>query len=192
MAYVLGFIYADGNIDNSKKILSISQKEPEILHKILKLMDSNAKINVGKYGVHSIKIVNKKITSDLSKIGLTPNKSLSINFPDIPPGYARHFIRGCWDGDGSIHISGRGLYNIRASYVSGSLNFIKGMLREFEKAGFPPLVIHKSKGKVPHYSFYYTGIKCEQLFRYLYDDVPPTLYLSRKYEIFFDYFGHTA
>lgn len=124
-------------------------------------MESNAKINVRDDGVHSIKIANKKIISDLSKIGLVPNKSLSLDFPDIPSDYARHFIRGCWDGDGSVYVSGRGLYNIVASYVSGSLNFIKGMLRELEKADFPPVVIYKSTAKIPSYTFKYTGIKCK-------------------------------
>ena len=50
----------------------------------------------------------------------------------------------------------------------------------------------QDQAPVPSYSFKYTGIKCQQLFSYLFDDVSPELYLSRKYEIFFYYFGHTA
>ena len=39
MAYVLGFIYADGNISGDFKHLSITQKAPEILYKIRDLME---------------------------------------------------------------------------------------------------------------------------------------------------------
>lgn len=32
-------------------------------------------------------------------------KMLDIKFPQIPPQSVRHFIRGCWDGDGSVYFT---------------------------------------------------------------------------------------
>ena len=40
-----------------------------------------------------------------------------------------------WDGDGSVYLGTR-LGKIRASFISGSLPLIEGMLYELEKAGF--------------------------------------------------------
>ncbi|MEL3972227.1 LAGLIDADG family homing endonuclease [Rossellomorea oryzaecorticis] len=37
--------------------------------------------------------------------GIQPNKSLSIQLPTIPDSYLNHFIRGYFDGDGSIYKS---------------------------------------------------------------------------------------
>ena len=36
------------------------------------------------------------------QLGFTPNKSLSLAFPDIPNKYSCHFIRGYFDGDGHV------------------------------------------------------------------------------------------
>jgi len=194
MAYVLGVIYSDGNLSSAKNIyrVTVSQKEPELLVKILSLMDCNAKLHFKRklyYGdlvsgsLYWFTIAVKSVYADLVKLGLTPNKSLTVGFPEVPTEYARHFIRGCWDGDGSVYITGKS-NNIGANYVSGSKNFIEGMLKELEKAGLPKRNIYSNNKKPPSYSFKFFGSQCVELYHYLYDKVPSTQYLERKYQIF--------
>ncbi len=193
--YVLGIIYSDGNVYQKGHYykLSITQKEPELLNKIKFLMNCNAKLTfTKKRGVagelYSLSVQNKKIYEDLIKLGLTPNKSLTTDFPNIPQEYVRHFVRGCWDGDGSVYIGTRS-GSIRASFTSGSLNFIKGMLNELEKAGLKKRTIYTLKRKNPSYYFRFSGFsQCKDLYHYLYDDVPPEQYLERKCNVFKDYF----
>jgi hypothetical protein len=98
-----------------------------------------------------------------------------------------HFIRGCWDGDGSVYSEKRNPTNIKASFVSGSLPFIKGILMELEKVGLPKRKIYIKEGKKPSYYFRYSGSQCIKLYHYLYDDVPPTEYLERKHSLFKKY-----
>jgi hypothetical protein len=134
MAYVLGVIFTDGHInpgskrDPSQKTTSksprlvIGQKEPELLNKISKLMNCDMKLrHRKKRGIagelYVFDISSEKIYDDLINLGLSPHKSKTIGFPNIPQEFVRHFIRGCWDGDGSIYFT-RG--NLEASYVSGS------------------------------------------------------------------------
>ena len=146
MAYVLGVMYTDGNLFYDSKRgtyrISISQKEPELLIKVLKLMDCDARIRHRKQrgisgDLHFFEIAHKQIYSDLIKLGLSPNKSRTIEFPKIPSEFVRHFIRGCWDGDGSIYFeSGK----LRGSYTCGSLNFIERLVQELYRVG-----IHKRK-----------------------------------------------
>ena len=153
MAYVLGVVYTDGNLDPGSKLdpsrkttlkiprLSIAQKEPELLNKVLKLMNCNAKLyhhgkrkyETGIAGdLHWFHINNEKIYSDLINLGLSPKKSKNIEFPNIPKEYVSHFIRGCWDGDGSIFFDQNKLV---ASYVSGSKKFIERLVHELFKIG---------------------------------------------------------
>ena len=48
-------------------------------------------------------IVSDKLSSALSKLGGTPRKSLTLEFPKfIPKHLMSHFIRGYFDGDGSV------------------------------------------------------------------------------------------
>jgi len=199
MAWVLGVIFTDGcigmikNYSKSKSVLrpimSVAQKETEILIKILSLMNCNAKIrsNKLKYPVYLFQIDCTKFYDDLKKYGLHPKKSLDIHFPVIPQEYVRHFIRGCWDGDGSVYKQ-KDRDTFFASYVSGSLSFINGILNELEKAGLPKRKVHIKKGISPSYYFRFSGNQCVKLFHYLYDDVSPTLYLQRKYDKFKAYY----
>jgi hypothetical protein len=113
-------------------------------------------------------------------LGLSPNKSLTIQFPKMPVSVARHFIRGCWDGDGSVYIDRR-TGNVCASFVSGSYDFIQGMVKELNGLGFSTRTIHRY-----HKSFYFrfTGNECVKLYHFLYDGVPGDMYLSRKRCVF--------
>jgi predicted DNA-binding protein YlxM (UPF0122 family) len=230
MAYVLGVIYTDGNINPGSKLdpfqktttrsprLTITQKEPELLNKVSKLMNCDMKLrhrkrrgNAGALFVFDI--CSERIYDDLINLGLSPNKSKTIEFPNIPQNFVRHFIRGCWDGDGSVYISdGRP----HAQYISGSLKFVESLVQQLHNTGifnrtpphrvrngtrrvflrdeseflfnYPkgsfPLPIHKDKRANACYIKIHTTENLRKLFHYFYDGVDECMYLTRKYNIF--------
>ncbi|MFH1673727.1 MAG: LAGLIDADG family homing endonuclease [Pseudomonadota bacterium] len=150
----------------------MAQKERELLDKVLFLMDSDANLVFSKerkYGdivagaVYHFKITSERIYNDLVNLGLTPDKSLSVNFPNVPKGYIRHFIRGCWDGDGSVYILKEN-QSIGASFVSGSRSFIEGMVVALKDAGLPERKISVRKGKNPSYSIRFSGTQIPKLY----------------------------
>jgi hypothetical protein len=220
MAYVLGVIYTDGCLDPGSKLdpsrkttlkmprFQIFQKEPEILNKVLKLMNCDAKLyHHNKQDLYWFNVHDEKIYHDLQNLGLTPNKSLTMDFPQMPPEYVRHFIRGCWDGDGSVYITGG---KIEANYTTGSKIFIEKLVQELYKVGIHkwdrghsmvdkseikrlwlchpdgkfPLTIHKKKDANSYNIRLATRDNIDRLFHYFYDDVDESMYLTRKYEAF--------
>ena len=193
MAWVLGLIYTDGCLvkptRTSKFMVTVGQKEEELLEKVLLLLKSNAKLTFKpKRGItgalYTISINNEEIYADLQCLGLTPAKSLTVQFPDMPPDCVRHFIRGCWDGDGSVYFQKRDLRPM-ASYVSGARLFIERLVGHLVNLGLPDRTIYKSvRSKHPVYYFKYSGGQCTKLYHVLYDDVDATMYLSRKYDAF--------
>jgi hypothetical protein len=213
MAYALGVLYTDGNLfhDTKRKTYRIvmAQKQPELLDKVLKLMDCDARLRYRKKRgisgeVYFFDIQQKQVYSDLINLGLSPNKSRTIEFPNIPPEFVRHFVRGCWDGDGSIYFeSGK----LRGSYTCGSFKFIEKLVQELYRAeiykktppldkserdkmwkiypsGRFPLKIHEEKRSKSYYIKIDSKDNLEKLFHYLYDDVDESTYLSRKYNAF--------
>jgi len=195
MAYVLGVIYTDGclvkPVGPVKFRVTIGQKEPELLEKVRVLMGSNALIRYrparGVAGaLHTMVIDNLDVYRDLQALGLTENKSLTLRFPKIQSGLVRHFIRGCWDGDGSVYLEGNDTNKPCASYVSGSKNFIELLMRHLVDRGLPNRTIHKStRSKNPSYYFRYSGQPCVKLYHVLYyDGVDASMYLTRKHERF--------
>ena len=194
MAYVLGFIFTDGCLHyyytNKLGRLDIGQKEPEILIKILALMECDAKIyhknkkvykGITSGELYTIQILNNKIYTDLIKLGLKPQKSLDCQFPNVPQEYLRHFIRGCWDGDGSIGFYS-GIY--RAIFVSGSYDFIYKMQKTLYYSGLREHKIYEQGENQKNYSIQYCGTECRLLYHFLYDDVDQSQYLERKYLLF--------
>ena len=205
MAYVTGVICTDGNLDpgrirepwrakSSSTIprISVAQKEPELLEKILHLMDCDAKLTFRKemiYGkiksgaLYQFSISNGKLYDDVVRLGLTPNKSLTMQFPNVPNEFIRHFIRGCWDGDGSVFVDKQS-QKMSASFVSGSFEFVESMVGNLVNAGLPLRTIHRHNHSNKSYYFRFTGSQVPMLYHYLYDNVPQTAYLERKFNLF--------
>lgn len=117
-AYWLGFLYADGNVvnyGNYEVKISLAYKDLNHLKEFEKdiLLNENdtivysytAKIKEKEYPSAKLIVSNKTIVEQLIDLGCIPNKSLTITFPDesiVPKHLIRHFIRGYFDGDGSV------------------------------------------------------------------------------------------
>lgn len=215
MAWVLGLIFTDGNLQNSVQNglrVSISSVDYELLDKVRNLMQSKREIkkkaqsyDKNKY-IYQFEFYREKMRSDIQELGLTERKSLTMQFPKVPEAYVRHFIRGCWDGDGSVYFESE---KLRADYVTGSKVFIETLVEKLYKAGIHrkflhyeseeekrklisrysyhnyPLAIYKKHAKSPcFYIKISTKENLERLFNWLYINVNESMFLSRKYKIF--------
>lgn len=126
--YILGFCYADGSF--SKRMgLSFAQQIRDrcILDFILKCFGSNHPIKIfeirGREYVR-LSIVNKKmISSILEQFDIPFNKSQdNLSFPKIPDLFKKDFLRGYFDGDGSIWCDKVKDYSVG---FCGGLSFLK-------------------------------------------------------------------
>lgn len=138
-AYWLGFLYADGNIrKNGNEItLDLQQKDKEAVeefHKYCKNQNLIREHQIHKGGKTYISYVsgfsNKKIKENLIKLGCTPNKSLTLTFPNghqVPDRYIYDFIRGYIDGDGYIQYDfDKHRYRV---VITSTKEFLLGMVK---------------------------------------------------------------
>jgi hypothetical protein len=118
-AYFLGFMAADGNVFARKSTacapiikLSLKSDDEYALELFAKCISSNkplyhqnikSKNAVTEYS--TIEIVSEKMASDLSKYGIVPRKTYNYKMQDLSDEMMSHFIRGYFDGDGSIAIA---------------------------------------------------------------------------------------
>lgn len=114
-AYILGFFFADGNNNPSKQTISMAlqEEDKEILEKIRNAIGSEKPLDYLDYtrkhdfgytykNQWRLNLFSKKFCEDLIRHGMIPNKSLILEFPNIDEALYPHFIRGYFDGDGSI------------------------------------------------------------------------------------------
>lgn len=113
-AYWLGFIYADGWVTKNKLSIRLSETDASHLDKFKNSLNSNHPIHlynctngfsvVGNKSAN-ISITSEKMVKDLLNIGVFNKKSLILKFPNfLQKELVRHFIRGYFDGDGSISL----------------------------------------------------------------------------------------
>ncbi|MDA2918558.1 hypothetical protein MYX76_03515 [Desulfobacterota bacterium AH_259_B03_O07] len=198
MAYVLGWIYSDGCIDNGDRI-RMATKDKYILENIRELLKSTHKIGINKRTkVHQLELKSREIYSDLLGYGLHPNKSLSIEFPSVPSGLLRHFVRGVFEGDGSVWIerfsSELRTPSLSTCFCSGSRKFLGGLNEAINKNTNLPLknIIPKTDKRRPDSSgaweIKYAKYDSYELSNFMYKDVPKNMILNRKYEKFYNFF----
>lgn len=185
-AYWLGFLYADGCVhsNNNEISLNITDKEHiekfkqaigAINHNITEINDDrwkNAKT------LYQFSIKDAQLHKDLIHWGCVPQKTLTIEkIPNIPRDYVSHFIRGYFDGDGSLHYL-QGTNNYRISFTSGSASFLKDIQKELEVN----LSLSQEKN-TNTYQLQISGRKqIERILNYLYNNSTNSIRLDRKYD----------
>jgi intein/homing endonuclease len=213
MAYVLGFLYADGDIEDNRKssrtqYTTFFSNDKKILEAIRFVLGSDHNLNYKAPHEHlyangkiyesaegyRLRIGSKKLFSDLVKMGLTPRKSLTIKFPaDIPNDCLGHFLRGYFDGDGCVFLQkAKGvtkpiiIKKLSVIFTSGSHIFLEGLANEL-----------KAKLAVTHDKIYnstrsfqlrYSTADSIKIFELMYKNCFKGLYLKRKFDIFREYF----
>ena len=185
-AYWLGFLYADGTVSSTTDEIAVTLKDKDHIEKFKSAIGAiNHKITVitderwsSTIELYHFSIKDNQLHSDLIKWGCIPNKTLKLNkIPNIPRDYISHFIRGYFDGDGSLHWL-KGTNNYRISFTSGSLTFLEDIKKELE---CQTITIGKS-GNSNTYQLQISGRKqIVRILEYLYKDSTESTRLNRKF-----------
>jgi hypothetical protein len=184
-AYILGFIAADGSVNGNRAVnIALHPQDQDILIQIRACLGSTTPLYEQPQTARSYKpdsmllrmsFCSKAMVADLLTHGITNNKSLTVAYPTtIPDELDRHFIRGYWDGNGTI-------WNKRFECSSGS----KAMLQGIQKT----ILRHTGHELTPRkwYGFWrLIGYRKHQTaLQWLYQN--STLHLSRKYLAFLEH-----
>jgi hypothetical protein len=201
-AYFLGFMYADGCLSaierkNSTYIkyqVQMSLADEDIIKKLHSIFPFfNLQIfDFGKYKStwskqFALRKANRKLFDDLTSQGIPQRKSQSssiLNIPNIDNSLISHFIRGFFDGDGSISISAKRPNLRRVEICSASKSFLFQIKNIIESNNINcPIFRRKNNNPSALYVLEWINIQdVTNLGKFLYKDC--TIYLNRKKEKF--------
>lgn len=185
MAYLLGFIAADGTVskDSNQVKISLSTIDLNFLEKIQKEMEIEKPIftyetNNG-FMVSELKFTSERIKKQLATYNIVPRKTYSFEFPQkLKKEYYIDFIRGYFDGDGSVSTAGAG---IRFQICGYRLGVLKEIIKFFEECGIPTVkILERKNGENTLYYFQYSTVSTRNIFNVLYYD--DCFCLPRKYK----------
>ena len=194
MAYILGFMYADGNVVKTERgnhYIAIYTSDRPLLFAMRKCMKSEHKIslrNASSGCVYRIQIGSKEWFSDIGKLGLFPNKTRRMQLPTVPHQFFGDFVRGYFDGDGNVWVGfvhkdrEIPLKTIQVAFTSGSLEYLKSLHNGLKLKGITggSLYVPK-KGNYARLAFSVTD--ASKLYEIMYNTAHK-LFLKRKKHIF--------
>ncbi len=217
-AYWLGFLAADGTIRlrhggaekkkrGSSIVLKLANKDEDHLKKFAKVFGGDSRITYQRdytktrKGNESysdncrVSINSNKLVEDIMNKGVIPRKSFTLDKPNIDPIWYSHFIRGYFDGNGSVGFKLKESKRGDREFVIDRLNLSVATVADDFKAWF---IDHFNSLDIGFSATgkYEMGFKntksAYRFFTYVYKDA--TIFLERKYEIateFIKYYEHT-
>lgn len=146
-AYILGFLYADGYVTSKVKdkyyvvATTVSIRDEQIVIDMSRYFDK-AKIKyksnncqTGNFDTICMQVCDVNLVERLIKLGLRPNKTYdndSFIFDNIPDEFKHHFIRGYFDGDGTVGIYKNrcvfGIISCNKPLLESILNYLKNKI----------------------------------------------------------------
>lgn len=201
-AYFLGLLYADGYNDTTRNSISLhlKQDDKQILETLNYLLQPSKPLQfishqyardkgVNTQDQYRLIIGNKHISSRLADIGCGRCKTHTLKFPSsdvVPHHLINHFVRGYFDGDGSICKYRSGGYDKFCTSIVGTTNFLSGIQVLLEsELGFNHVKLidrHPDRGTIIRALTYSGRLKCIKFGSWMYKDA--RLSLTRKKDVF--------
>lgn len=182
-AYAFGFIAADGFIFYGHKNaiqIELNEKDKDILEKLKDKMHYEGIICSSGRKTVKLQINNKKMVLDLINKGMPlKDKTHLISYPvTLPDNLLSHFIRGVFDGDGSIYKHGR-YFRIQ---LLGSYELLKGIKDKLPFDLTKNSIRYRGKnGGADVWELSIAGKKAVDIAEWMYEGAD--IYLQRKYKI---------
>lgn len=199
-AYWLGFLYTDGCVTDDYSI-QFKLKDIEPIQDFKKFLQydgpiqtvtlrSGAKI----YTSYQVSFYDKTLVGKLIELGCVPKKTYTLKYPtkeQLSDAYYNDFIRGAFDGDGSIFRSG----NKIMMDITGTEDFLVGIRDVLVDNIVIPQkrsYIYKSHAKNPMIKRISLAKResIENFYDFIYDN-NPQYYLKRKKDKFEDLLNTT-
>lgn len=186
-AYFLGLLFADGNVYTARNRVQITLANEDVY--ILKLFADRigytGKMYIDREKYSKLILPSKKMCADLTRLGCTPNKSLTLQFPtEVPNELMHHFIRGYFDGDGHISKDKKLIkpyYHINITSSKHFMERLKEVLLENLIETGNLYKRYKDRKESAHTAFVLNK-SAKQFVDYIYNNA--TLFLTRKHNIY--------
>lgn len=186
-AYYLGFLAADGTVskDGNQVKIGLSSVDKDFLEQMRKNLSIEKEIftyeTSNGFEVSELRFTSARIKNKLAEYNIVPRKTYTFSFPtNLNRKYWIDFIRGYFDGDGSI--SSAGPNAIRFQICAHRKEVLQPIIDFFyEEYNIPKVNIQTAnKEKNPLYYFQYSTNATREIYKKLY--TPNCICLKRKYD----------
>lgn len=188
-AYWAGFLFADGCVDSKNRVrLMLQELDEAHIVKFQNFVEANdyAIQQCSGYTRRALEFTSSDMCHDLAKFGIVPNKTLisSPPAPDRLGEYLPDFLRGLFDGDGTICESFSNKNSVTATLYTGfaiakqNMEWLDDVLTRVVG------VTYKSFEKQKIFTITLNTNKSIELLSYMYQYSSEDIRLNRKFDMF--------
>jgi hypothetical protein len=197
-AYLIGLLASDGNLFKREGHqgairLSLHKNDEDLLNEINKELNYTKPLGYER-DYCDITINSDTMYDDLIKIGLYDNKSTTLDSKNIivPKEFVTDYIRGYFDGDGSIFISksktniniAPSCYHIVIAGYIHNLKSIQNILNYYNIKTQLSIDKRKYNGDNPFGDLKFNSSRDKYLFlKLIYKNIGKIIFMKRKYEL---------
>lgn len=197
-AYIVGLLLADGYISDTQLGLRLKKTDKELIETVKNYFSKQIQLQSDEK-TYSFVVSSKQLCRNLLKLGIVKNKTTKeLHIPEMKQSLKKHFIRGYFDGDGSIFKNNNnGHLSLRCNICSPTKNILEeinsiliennivGTINKENRIG--KYTTFKDKGNVVCTSDMYRLFirkksAVENFYHFLYDST--TMYMKRKKKVF--------
>lgn len=184
-AYWLGFMYADAYNSNRFLRIGLADKDRDHIEKFCDFIGYPKElIATDKKNISTVCIYSKHLCDVLTGLGCHKAKSFTIKYPEfLSEEFNSHFIRGVFDGDGSLYSckKDRVDYVISIAGTKELLERISDMISQ--KTGIISKIKYISKTENNTYEIKVLGNKrVQKVMSYIYFDSESDIRMQRKFD----------
>lgn len=188
-AYWWGFLYADGSVSKRSLSVKLGRGDKEHLGKLKIFLQSEhpikdriTRVNGKEYKATHFYATDIHLTDRLKQLGIVAGRPLfGLAITNLPEYLYSHWIRGYFDGDGSISKPSPTRPSARFCGRFDTLEWIRSALHKSVGFRFNQS-IYKHQFANAFYLEYTGGKQCRRLREYLYQST--FIYLERKFARF--------
>jgi LAGLIDADG-like domain len=157
-AYVAGLLAADGNVlERQRRVtVELASRDRELVRfardEVAPGFPIRERVRANGVKTTLLAVTSAQLCADLSRLGITPRKSLTLRWPQgLSGASARLFLLGYFDGDGFIIQSRNGPYVYSRWGLLGTASFLSGALSLIcEETGISPRRIRRHGERKVH------------------------------------------
>lgn len=182
LAWVAGLIMSDGHVGvhRGRYRVRLKMSDFDVINKVKNITNFTGNIN-NERGTNkrlfSICFGYKYAWEFFDKLGFKRDKSYTAKWPiGLPNEYISHFVRGMFDGDGSIRYA-KNFYPV--SYICGTESLIRDIKNVINIDNY----IWKYNNNIT-YGIQFSGVRAHKFLSYIYIDSNENIRMDRKYSIY--------
>jgi hypothetical protein len=196
MAYILGFVLADGCVTDDG-LFKVASADRDVIEFVATSMESTHPIaerwsRLSTKPLFELCIRRKPFLASLDRHGIRPRKSHDVKWPDVPPEMFAHVVRGYFDGDGHVYYHDGSIHSLRlnAAFTSGSMQIVAGLQKALSDVAIKSHILVR-KDYPDNYRLRLSTRPSVMLYRLMYQG-DCGFHLARKRSVFETYLASDA